>query len=1172
MKRLTWILGFIVVFIIIGCSGNTKPIATSQNIVVEEDNTKAITLTATDSDGDTLNYVVVTNPSNGTLNGTAPNLTYTPNNNYHGVDGFTFKVSDRREDSNVAIVGIMVKSINDAPKAIAQSINMDKDTTTAITIAGTDVDKDNLTFNVTLNPLHGTLSGTIPNLTYKPNIGYQGDDSFKFIVNDGIVNSVEAIIDIHINSIKDVPILAASIGSISENAENGDIVGSITIVSTGSSPITSMVLSGTGSANFNIATDGTITVSAGASLDYETYTEYNLSVIANNSNGASELVSLNITVVDEDNPFQIDKLIANDAEAGDTFGGSVAISGDYIVVGAPDEGTNGMQAGCAYLFKRNSDTSITQILQFRGIDTEEHDRFGVSVAIRGDIILVGAWADDTTSADTGSVYVFRRVSDTDIIQIAKLTTKDAEASDLFGGSVAINGDYIIVGSASEDTGGSNAGSAYLFKYYSDTNITQIAKLMANDTEADDHFGSSVAIDGDMIVIGADGEDSTGSNVGSAYIFKRNSDTNITQVAQLRASNATDYSYFGYSVAIDGNNIVVGAYSADSSSAYTGGVYIFKYNSDTNISEITQIISDDATPGDNFGISVAIDGAYIIVGAWTDNNQAGSAYIFKYTNSLKIVQISHLTAHDAYTYDQFGNSVAIDGEYTAIGAHYKNNNDQRTGSVYLFKMEPIDQPYIYNKPNSTILHDEELMSTSLWKFDSASPSGDAITYTLDGIDSPWFSIYENNLSFDPKANYETPQDDDNNNEYNFTVTASDTRGNDTTVAIDVIVKDKKYFELAQLAQKYSGVADYLGFSVAISGDYIIVGAPQEDINGSDAGSAYLFKRSSDDSIIQIAHLTAYDAEADDKFGYSVSINGDYIVVGAKEEDTNGSNAGSTYLFKRNSDTNIVQIAKLTAGDAQANDYFGHAVSISGDYIIVGAMYEDTGSTNTGCAYLFKRNSDTNIVQIAKLNAMDIQENDYFGVSVGISGDYIAIGAHGEDTRGSNAGSAYIFKRNSDTNITQISQLFAENAGANDYFGASIAISGDYIIVGAYLEDTVSTDAGSAYLFKYIDDTHITQIVQLNSMDSQAEDRFGYSVAISGDNIIVGANGGATYLFRHISDTNTSQIAKITAKDTQTGDKFGYCVAISGDYIIVGAHTDDVSSTDSGSAYLFKSDNN
>ena len=366
-----------------------------------------------------------------------------------------------------------------------------------------------------------------------------------------------------------------------------------------------------------------------------------------------------------------------------------------------------------------------------------------------------------------------------------------------------------------------------------------------------------------------------------------------------------------------------------------------------------------------------------------------------------------------------------------------------------------------------------------------------------------------------------------------------------------------------------VSDRFGFSVSISGDYAVVGAYLDDDNGTDAGSAYVSKRNGT-SWAQEAKLLPSDGAAGDFFGWSVSISGDYAVVGAHLDNDNGSISGSAYVFKRTG-TSWAQEAKLLPSDGETADHFGISVSISGDYAVVGAYQDNDNGANSGSAYVFKR-TGTSWTQEVKLLPSDGAAGDFFGWSVSISGDYAVVGAFGHDDNGSDAGSAYVFKRTG-TSWTQEVKLLASDGAADDLFGNSVSISGDYAVVGAFWHDDNGSDAGSAYVFKRTG-TSWTQEVKLLASDGAADDLFGKSVSISGDYAVVGAFGhdgngndaGSAYIFKR-TGTSWAQEAKLLASDGAADDWFGFSVSISGSYYIVGAYLDDDNGSASGSAYIY-----
>lgn len=368
-------------------------------------------------------------------------------------------------------------------------------------------------------------------------------------------------------------------------------------------------------------------------------------------------------------------------------------------------------------------------------------------------------------------------------------------------------------------------------------------------------------------------------------------------------------------------------------------------------------------------------------------------------------------------------------------------------------------------------------------------------------------------------------------------------------------------------------DFFGYSVALSGDTVVVGSFKDDnqILGVDAGSAYVFIRSGK-VWEQQAKLTAIDGAADDTFGGNVVLSGDTIVIGAMRDDDMGENSGSAYVYIR-SEGIWSQQTKILAVDGAKGDAFGQSLALAGNTLIIGTPRDDDNGKDTGSVYVFTR-IGTSWHQQAKLTADDGADGDLFGISVALSGDTILVGADLHDEIAPNAGAVYVYKR-SGNSWSQQAKLTAADGGETDIFGVRVALFGDTALISARRDDDdiMGVDAGSAYVFVRSGTTWHQQ-EKLTAPDGAADDRFGRSVALFGDTALVGAmfrddkgeNSGSAYLFKRNGKAWVYK-AKLTAADGAADDVFGWSVAISHDTGIVGASRDDDNGNESGSVYVF-----
>jgi hypothetical protein len=375
---------------------------------------------------------------------------------------------------------------------------------------------------------------------------------------------------------------------------------------------------------------------------------------------------------------------------------------------------------------------------------------------------------------------------------------------------------------------------------------------------------------------------------------------------------------------------------------------------------------------------------------------------------------------------------------------------------------------------------------------------------------------------------------------------------------------------KLTARGAGLGDQFGSAVAISEATIVVGAPRDDGGGNNAGAAYMFHLDGT-RWRQMAKLTASDAAAGDRFGYAVAVSGASVVVGVPTADGVESNSGAVYTF-RQAGTGWRQTAKLTANDASAGDLFGYTVASSGETVVVGAPTDDAAGPEAGAAYIYYWDG-RRWRQTAKLTASDAAAFDQFGYAVGISGETVVVGAvQGDDGTEQEAGAAYIYRWDG-RRWHQTAKLTAREAAARSLFGWSVAISGETIVVGAPTDDGTEQGAGAAYIYRW-DGAQWRQTAKLTARDTTAGAMFGHAVAISGETVVVaarsdgdaGTNAGTTYMFRW-DGAQWRQTAKLIGRDTTTGDQFGWSVGVSQNAVVVGARLDDDAGMSSGSAYVY-----
>ena len=798
-------------------------------------------------------------------------------------------------------------------------------------------------------------------------------------------------------------------------------------------------------------------------------------------------------------------------------------------------------------------------------DPDSNDQFGVSssASADGSAIVIGSLGDGSAGEQSGAAYVFTK-STNRWTEAGKLTASDAAAGDRFGHSVSMSGDgnTIVVGAPGSDSGGADAGAAYIFAKPSTgwASMSTAVKLTASDAAAGDRFGSSASIsaDGSTITIGAHGSDSGGADAGAAYVFTRPATgwATASAAAKLTASDAAadDQLWASVSASGDGSTVAVGA-RGDS----PGSVYVFTMPSGGWVSTSTKIrltgpeeIDVRAQLGES--VSVSRDGGTIVAGS---PEAPGAAYVFTkpdggWVTTPTSVRLS-APAHDAR--GRFGHSVSVsgDGSIIAVGAHESHGEAEEEAGAHGSHggeggAEDEGAAYVFTRP------------TEGWAETSAAASL--------RLSVPFYHLgYSVSVSADGSTVAATAPGTTSGHAHVFTRSATGWRDAESSVSRLWAVDGD------------GGSSFGIAVSASADGGTVVVAAHQDDRNGTNAGAVYVFTEPSGGwgsaAPARIA-LTASDGDAGDAFGRSVSVSGDgsIIAVGSHLDDDNGSGSGSIYVFTRPSGgwTTMAAQVKIKPSDGATGDIFGSSVAVSGDgsIIAVGSPEDDDKGNISGSVYVFTKPSSgwTAMAAQAKLTASDGAAVDIFGSSVSVSGDgsIIAVGSIGDDDNGS----VYVFTMPSSgwTAMAAQTKLTASDGAAGDVFGSSVSVSGDgsIIAVGSIGDDDNGNASGSVYMFTKPSSgwTAMAAQAKLTAAAGAEEDRFGRAVSLNADGskVAVGASGdddnagdsGAVYLFTKPTGgwTAASTAARLPSqRSPDTRDYLGRSVSIGGDAIAVGA---------------------
>ena len=334
--------------------------------------------------------------------------------------------------------------------------------------------------------------------------------------------------------------------------------------------------------------------------------------------------------------FDETKLTATDGGAFDYYGYSIAAADDRVVVGAYLNSDNGTDAGAAYVYEPDGSGGWEET-RLTATGVASRDTYGFSVAVAGDRVVIAAQGDDDRGVDAGAVYLYESDGSGGWVE-TKLTATDAAAGDGFGRSVAVAGDRVVVGARGVDDNGALSGAAYVYEPNGSGGWAE-TKLTATDAAAGDGFGSSVAVAGDLVVVAAVLDDDEGADAGAAYVYEPNGSGGWSET-KLTATDAAAGDGFGSSVAVAGNRVIVSASSGDDEDADTGAAYVYEPD-DSGAWVETKLTASDSEADDNYGISVAATDGRIVIGAYGVDDRgtdAGAVYVYALDSAPPVITV------------------------------------------------------------------------------------------------------------------------------------------------------------------------------------------------------------------------------------------------------------------------------------------------------------------------------------------------------------------------------------------------------------------------------------------------------------------------------------------------------------------------------------------------------
>jgi len=812
---------------------------------------------------------------------------------------------------------------------------------------------------------------------------------------------------------------------------------------------------------------------------------------------------------------------------------------------------------------KSSDNNVTIVLPFNPIkisDVKYDDKSGLRVlAVDGDIYAVGNGKDNVvigriyssgyseeiaTINDVNSSYQYKALISIDkpyvllgdkspnLISLFKISadnsvnkikdiTVEGQSSLTYAGNMMIKNNTIAVSELRDflDTDTWEESSDHkvvIYRFESNESISRVQELKSNlvDANASSLFGEDFVLGSDRLAV---------AERCYIHLFKKDENGTFIQTDSkiFAESNSDDRCYLHLSM--KDNHLVAQSHSLSR---------VFLYQLDNFKFKTSQEIIPE-TRYRNFGYQQAFIEDKLILSS---------------AEGLTIYTLEDLDSESRVT--KYSDINISADRFAASDKYFLATKSRVNDSFSIFDFYPSNQIFVYNNLSTQLKVDEGEIYPIV-SIDANSPPGD-LSFSLSGVDATYFELKDNSLLNRVSFDFDNPVDADMNNIHELILSITDKSANKLDIKLNVSVVDREFMFKTRVVADDNNTSRELGREIAIDGSSVLVGANN---------SAYLFDANS--SLKQMVKIDSSTAQNDSKFGSSVAIEGNVIVVGAYLEDINATNQGSATLFTLEDNKSIKTQVKIVSPLLEEYAQFGQAIDIQNSVIAIGAP--GYGYSYRGLAKVFVYTNDINgSVSFAQtVDSPDPLILDYFGASLDLDGEYLLVGSprHAFD-HNDGVGSAYLYKRQADNSFQIVDTLVPSTSHFGQYFGSSVAMSGEYIVIGA-------PDVGDVYIFKLdITGEHANRVVTIHNAEV---DRFGIDVSIRGKEIFIANAYYKTDRVDHyqIEDNGTVSLREVIVNHSEISILSSHASVAQGEgFMVSGASGADINETDSGVITLFE----